>query len=308
MRAELLIMYYIVFGILYAVSLLPFRALYIISDVLYFLLYFVAGYRKKVVMENLQIAFPEKTAQERKAIARRFYRRFTDNWIETLKLMSISKDALDKRITKDLKALDTVYATGRNVHFVMGHQFNWEWANAGIPPFTPFKTLVAYAPITNKIVDRLFLYLRQRFGATMLPYNDMSRAMLPYRRTQYLLALVGDQNPGNPRKTYWLNFLGRPTAFMQGPEKGARLGNIPVVYLSFSRPRRGHYVMQTSLVDMNPGNSKEGDLTRQYVALLEKNIRQYPELYLWSHKRWKHNWSEAYEKSWIDTGKPPLLR
>jgi len=300
-------MYYIVFGILYFISLLPLRALYLLSDVLYFLLYHVVRYRKRVVLGNLALAFPEKTESERRAIARRFYRRFTDNWIESLKLLSISEKNLGKRITTDLEALHTVYATGRNVHFLMGHQFNWEWANAGIPPRIKFKTLVAYSPITNKIIDRLFLYLRQRFSAVMLPYNDMARAMLPYRRVQYLLALVADQNPHNPKKSYWLNFLGQPTAFVQGPEKGARLGNIPVVYLSFSRPRRGHYHMQTTLVNMNPGNSSEGELTRQYVALLEENIRRHPELYLWSHKRWKHNWSEAYEKLWIDTGKPPLF-
>ncbi|MBS1566610.1 MAG: lysophospholipid acyltransferase family protein, partial [Bacteroidetes bacterium] len=285
-------MYYIVFGILYLFSLLPFWVLYGISDILYFLLCFVIRYRRSVVLGNLRVAFPEKTEQERMAIARRFYRRFTDNWLETLKLMSISHKALAKRFTADLKALDDVYETGRNVYFVMGHQFNWEWANAGITPFLRFKVLVAYSPISSKIMDRVFLYLRHRFGSTMLPYNDMGKAMLPYRRMQYLLALVGDQNPSNPRKSYWLNFLNRPTAFLQGPEKGARLANIPVVNLSFSRPRRGHYHMQTTLIDMNPGESKEGDLTRKYVALLEKNIRLHPELYLWSHKRWKQTWSD----------------
>lgn len=300
-------MYYIVFGILYLVSLLPFWALYIISDLLYFVLCFIIRYRRPVVMGNLQVAFPEKTDKERRAIARRFYRRFTDNWLETLKLMSISKKSLAKRMTSDVRALDEVYATGRNVHLVMGHQFNWEWANAGIPPVIRFTSLVAYSPISSKILDRIFLFLRQRFGSIMLPYNDMARAMLPYRRTQYLLALVGDQNPANPRKSYWLNFLNRPTAFLQGPEKGARLGNIPVVNLSFSRPRRGHYHMQATLVDMNPGSSAEGELTRKYVTLLEENIRLHPELYLWSHKRWKQTWSEAYLKLWIDDkSKPPL--
>jgi len=301
-------MYYIVFGLLYLISLLPFRVLYLLSDLLYFILYLVFRYRKRVVLDNLRVAFPEKTEKERRAIARRFYRRFTDNWLETLKLMSISKKALARRFTADLRALDKVYETGRNVHFVMGHQFNWEWANAGVTPMIRFKVLVAYSPISNKILDRIFLYLRQRFGSTMLPYNDMAKAMLPYRRTQYLLALVGDQNPSNPRKSYWLNFLNRPTAFLQGPEKGARLGNIPVVNLSFSRPKRGHYHMETTLVDMNPGTSAEGELTRKYVALLEKNIRLHPELYLWSHKRWKQSWSDAYMKLWIDDKDgPPRL-
>src|SRR4051812_39594963 len=111
-------MYYIVFGILYLISLLPFWALYIISDLLYFLLCFVIRYRREVVLGNLQVAFPEKTGKERRAMARRFYRRFTDNWLETLKLMSISKSSLAKRMTSDVKALDEVYATGRNVLLV----------------------------------------------------------------------------------------------------------------------------------------------------------------------------------------------
>jgi KDO2-lipid IV(A) lauroyltransferase len=123
--------------------------------------------------------------------------------------------------------------------------------------------------------------------------------MMPHRHSQYLLALVADQNPSNPLKSYWLNFMGVPTAFVQGPEKGARMGNIPAIFLSISKTGRGRYQMKGILLDNDPGTSAEGDLTRKYVATLEETIRNHPELYLWSHKRWKNEWKEDYRKLWI---------
>jgi KDO2-lipid IV(A) lauroyltransferase len=281
-------MYYIVFGFLYFVSLLPFWVLYLLSDFSYIILYYIIGYRKAVVIKNLSIAFPEKTEAERKAIAKKFYHNFCDNWIEALKLLSVSEKSVNKRISSNFEVFDQLYATGRCCHMLLGHQFNWEWGNAAVPMRVPFKVLVAYSPITSKIIDRLFLYIRRRFGCIMLPFNDMRRAMLPHRHSQYVLALVADQSPPNPLKSYWIDFLNTPTAFLQGPEKGARLGNIPVVYLAFSKPRRGYYHLEAKLLYDNPGTTKEGDLTAIYVKELENNIRQNPEIYLWSHRRWKH--------------------
>lgn len=298
-------MYYIVFGLLYIVSLLPFPILYLLSDCFYALLYYVIGYRKEVVMKNLLIAFPDKTDAARKSIAKDFYRNFTDNWIEALKLLSISEKNIGKRISTDFKIFDTIHVSGRCCHMLLGHQFNWEWGNASVPVRTSFKVLVAYSPISNQIFDRLFLYIRQRFGCIMLPFNDMRRAMLPHRHSQYILALVADQNPPNPLKSYWLNFLNTPTAFVQGPEKGARLGNIPAVYLAFSKPKRGYYHLEAKLLHDNPGSTTEGELTKIYVAELEKNIYANPSLYLWSHKRWKHEWKEQYAKLWVGEIKPP---
>jgi KDO2-lipid IV(A) lauroyltransferase len=293
-------MYYIVFGLLYFISLLPLRVLYIVADFFAFVLYYIIGYRKKVVLGNLALVFPEKTAAERRTIAKKFYRNFADNWIEALKMISISEKAILKRISIDFAAFEDVYKQGRCCHMLMGHMFNWEWGNAAIPTGVSFKVLVAYAPITSKIMERLFLYIRRRFGCVLLPFNDMRRAMMPHRHSQYLLGLVADQNPSNPLKSYWLNFMGVRTGFVQGPEKGARMGNIPAVFLSITKARRGHYHMKAVLLDNDPGTSGEGELTRRYVAALEDNIRACPELYLWSHKRWKHPWNEAYRKLWID--------
>ncbi|MEP6724266.1 MAG: lysophospholipid acyltransferase family protein [Bacteroidota bacterium] len=297
-------MYYIVFGILYLISLLPLPVLYLLSYFFYFVTYYIAGYRKEVVFKNLGIAFPEKTAAERKIIAKQFYRHFWDNWIEALKLISIPAATVRKRVSAGLSALKTVYASGRSCHILLGHQFNWEWGNAIVTLDASFTLLAAYSPLSNKIFDRVFLYIRSRFGTALLPFNDMRRAMLPFRHKQYALALMADQSPPGPDKTYWLNFFNTPTAFLKGPERGARLGNMPVIFISLSKPRRGYYHLETSLLADNAGLLAEGELTQKYVQALEDNIRRNPALYLWSHNRWKHEWREEYGKWWVGE-KPP---
>lgn len=287
-------MYYIVFGILYGISLLPFAVLYLLADLFYFITYYIIGYRKEVVFKNLLTAFPEKTAAERKKIAKQFYHYFWDNWIEALKLLSISKKTMLNRVSGNMAALEAIYKSGRSCHVLMGHQFNWEWGNAFVMSRERFPLLAAYSPLSNKVFDRLFLYLRRRFGTVLLPFNDMRRAMLPYRRGQYALALMADQSPSNLQKSYWIDFFNTPTAFIQGPEKGARQGNMPVVFVALSKRRRGYYHLEASLLTDNAAAMNEGELTKKYVQELEANIRRNPALYLWSHNRWKHTWKEEY--------------
>ena len=291
-------MYYLVFAFLYLLSLLPLSALYILSDACYAITYYLLGYRKEVVFKNLSIAFPEKSAAEQRAIAKQFYHHFWDNWMESLKLMSISGKALRRRISGDMMALHSLNAEGRNFYVLLGHQFNWEWGNAFVA-MDGVQLLCAYAPLSSKIVDRLLLHIRTRFGAVLLPFNDMRRSMLPYRNKQWLLALMADQSPPMPEKSYWLNFFGRPTAFLKGPERGARLANLPVVYVSLSKPSRGKYHLEASLLTNGAGQLQEGALTTLYAAALEESIRQQPALYLWSHNRWKHSWKEAYANTTV---------
>jgi Kdo2-lipid IVA lauroyltransferase/acyltransferase len=229
-----------------------------------------------------------------------FYRNFCDNWIETIKLLSISPAQLDRHVTCNFTVFDNIFANGRCCHLLLGHQFNWEWGNAVMSRKLSKKLLGVYSPISSKIVNRLFLYIRGRFGTVLLPFNDMRRAMIPHRHSQYVLAMIADQRPANPKKSYWLNFLNTPTAFFQGPEKGARLGNIPVAYFEITKIRRGYYHMEAKMLFATPGKTEEGELTRRYAAILEENIRKNPSGYLWSHKRWKHPWNEAYGKLWVD--------
>ncbi|HXB07953.1 MAG TPA: lysophospholipid acyltransferase family protein [Puia sp.] len=294
-------MYYVVYGCMYLLSLLPMWFLYGISDGIAFFLYAVIRYRRGVVLGNLQIAFPEKPAGERLRIAKRFYRNFTDNFIETIKLLSASEAFLKKRLVLDNpELLDHFYDQGRKLQAHLGHLFNWEIGNAAIPRLTRYPFLVAYMPLENKILDRLFLHLRSRTGSIPLPATRLQRAILPYRNQQYILALVADQSPGGPENSYWLNFFGRPTPFVRGPERGARIADIPVIFVRFYKLRRGHYHAELITIADHPGQLPEGELTRRYRNLLETAIRQQPDGWLWSHKRWKYPWSPEFSPFWID--------
>lgn len=294
-------MYYVVYGILYVVSLLPMWLLYPLADGLALLLYYVIGYRRKVTRDNLRLAFPEKTEAELIRIEKKFYRNFVDNFIETIKLLSASQAFIKKHFAIDnLEVLDNFYDQGRKCQLHLGHTFNWEIANVAMPLLCRYPFIVAYMPVENKIFERLFLHLRRRTGSILLPATRMQRAILPYRNTQYLLTLVADQAPGNPSQSYWLNFFGRPTPFVRGPERGARIGDIPAVFVRIYKTRRGHYRIFFTVLSEHPAELPEGELTRQYRSLLEDAIRQDPDLWLWSHRRWKTEYKKEFEKLWID--------
>jgi KDO2-lipid IV(A) lauroyltransferase len=296
-------MYYLILGLLYLFSFLPLWIIYRISDFISFLLHYVLGYRRKVLMKNLSIAFPEKTEKEKMALIKKFYRNFTDTFLEAIKLLSISEKSLRKRIQFDPSVFNELYRTGKSCQVHAGHNFNWEWVNVRVAKELLYPYLAVYIPIGNKVLDRLFKYFRERTGTTMLPATDMKNAMLPYRNKQYLLALVADQNPGDPSRGHWVKFFDRWTPFVTGPEKNARLNDIPVVFARFSKPKRGYYLVETKLATLHPAAMKEGELTLQYVRYLEEVIRKQPEVYLWSHNRWKWEMKEEYESRKIEDEK-----
>jgi KDO2-lipid IV(A) lauroyltransferase len=294
-------MYYVVYGLSYLLSMLPMWLLYGVSDGLSLMLYYVIRYRRGVVAGNLLIAFPEKTEAERTRIAKKFYRNFTDNFIETLKILSASPSFIRERFVIDNpEVIEDFYDSGRKLQLHMGHTFNWEIANVAMPLLTRYTFIVTYMPVENKIFERLFLKLRGLNGTVLLPATRMQRSILPYRHTQYVLALVADQSPGGPDISYWLNFFGRPTPFVRGPERGARIGDIPAVFAQIYKTKRGHYRSKLTTLADHPATLPEGELTRRYRRVLEETIREQPEVYLWSHKRWKMPWKDEYQKMWID--------
>jgi KDO2-lipid IV(A) lauroyltransferase len=288
------IMYYLVYGVLYLFSLLPLPVLYLFSDFAFVLLYYVFGYRKEVVNKNLLQAFPEKTEKERKKIARKFYRNFTDTFIESIKMISSSTGFIEKRVSGNWDLINRIYATGRSVQVELGHNFNWEWANDVAAKKIHFTFLAVYMPITNKIFDRLFYKLRSRNGTVLLPASNMREAFLPYRDKQYMLGLAADQNPGNPAHAWWFPFFGKPTPFVKGPERGARMNNTITVFAFIHKPKRGYYEVVFEKVNENPVTLPEGELTKMFVRYLENVIRKYPDMWLWSHRRWKWEWKEEY--------------
>jgi len=295
------IMYYLVYGLTYGMSLLPTRVLYGISDGIAFLLYSVIRYRRRVVLNNLRNAFPEKPERERLQIARKFYRNFTDSFMETVKLLSASPAWLERHFVIDNpEVMEDFAREGRKIQLFLGHLFGWEVANVAMPRLTRFKFIVVYMPFANKVFERLFIRLRGRTGTVLLPATGMQRAILPYRNTVYALALVADQAPGGPENSYWLNLFGHPTAFIRGAERGSRTGDIPAVFARVYKSGRGRYRARLTTMADHPAGLPEGELTLRYRDLLEAAIREQPATWLWSHKRWKFAWNESFACYWID--------
>jgi KDO2-lipid IV(A) lauroyltransferase len=298
-------MYYLVYGFFYLLSLLPLWMLYGLSNFTCWLLFRVFGYRKWVVKMNLALAFPNKTEAEREAITRAFQLNFTDTFIETIKLFSANKKWLMEHFKGDFHVMNELYDKGLKCQVHMGHNFNWEMGNLAYNYYCKHPMLGVYMPLQNKTMDRIFKKLRSRTGTILLPATDMRRSILPFRDKQYLIGLVADQVPANPNRSWWLNFFKMPTAFIPGPEKGARAGNVPVVFVHITKEKRGHYYLHATLAAENPAQLPEGELTRQYRDFLEEAMKQNPEMWLWSHRRWKKPWDKSYQSHWIDVLSPP---
>lgn len=298
-------MYYIIYPLLYLVSLLPFFILYGISNVVAWLLYAVFKYRKDVVMGNLIIAFPEKSAEERKKIAQNFYRYFTDTLMESLKFISLSKKQLLKRSTGSFDLINKLIDKGYNINLMAGHQFNWEYANLLYAYHLKIPFVGIYMPIKNKAFEKIFYNFRNRYGTILISATDFKNKMHDVFKNQYLLALAADQNPGLPTSGYWLNFFGKPTPFVMGPEKGAVKNNAAVVYIGFKKIKRGYYHFTTTLLCENSAHTQPGELTCLYRDVLEKTIKEDPANYLWSHRRFKFNWKPEYKNLWVDKTEAP---
>ncbi len=255
-------------------------------------------------MQNLEIAFPEKSNRERVKIAKAFYHNLLDSFIETIKLVSASRSFLEKRVTANWEVLDPLFKAGKSCQLHLGHTFNWEWGHHVLSNHTKYQVLVVYMPLSNGVLEKLMYRLRTRYGNKFIAAGKMSKSMEAFKETQYLLGLVADQSPGNLNNAYWMNFFGRPTGFVSGPEKGARAGNLLVLFTSIVKPRRGYYQAVLEVASEDPCVLEEGELTLRYAHYMEKAIRAHPEMWLWSHRRWKHSWNSAYAKNWIGEGLP----
>ena len=247
-------------------------------------------------MQNLAIAFPEKSLKERQKIARDFYRLFTNTMVETIKLISLSKKNLQKKFTGDATLLNEVLDKGKNLQVHAMHNFNWEIVNLNVSLQLRYPFLAVYMPIKNKIFEKITSDIRTRYGTIFLPAPKFKTHFHHYSKNPYILALVADQNPGTPSNAYWLPFFGKMAPFVTGPEKGARLNNTAVAFGNFYPIKRGHYGYDVKLITMNAAEMPEGELTRQFVHYVEECIRRHPENYLWSHRRWKHDYKEGYNK------------
>jgi KDO2-lipid IV(A) lauroyltransferase len=295
-RLYIEMMYYLIYGFLYTISLLPWWVLYLLSDVVYGILYYIIQYRREVVMNNLLIAFPEKTVEERTKIAKEFYHNFLDTFIETLKFLSLSDKGFSKRIAGNFELLSEIYATGKNVQLHSGHFFNWEYMNWGLSRNIPFPLVGVYAPIENKAFQKVMLKLRGKYKPIQVSTEEFKTRFHQIAKDRFALALIADQNPGIIQRAYWLPFFGRLTPFVTGPEKTARIYDTTVVFAHFYKEKRGFYRVNFEVFTDKPRETVRGEITKGYAAYLEKCIRSKPANYLWSHRRWKHDFKEEYGK------------
>ena len=289
-------MYYLLYGFLYLFSLLPWRLLYLLSDGVYVLLYYIFKYRRKVVASNLLIAFPEKTEAERIRISKEFYHNFLDTFIETLKFLSISDKEFSKRINGNFEIFRDLYASGQNVQIHSGHFFNWEYMNWAVPRYAPYPFIGVYKEVSNKAINKLILNLRQRYQSIMLSTYNFKTTFHQLAKGRYALGLYADQNPPNTGQSFWLPFFGKLTPFVTGPEKSARINNTAVVFVHHYKVKRGYYHADFTLVTTTPKDFGRGQLTKIYVDWLQESIRKKPFNYLWSHRRWKWEFREEYRK------------
>ena len=287
-------MYFIIYSFCYLFSLLPWRIMYWLSDFVAFILQRVIKYRVNVVQQNLAIAFPNKTKQERSKIANEFYQQFTDSFIETFKLLSMSDKTFNKRFTSNAEVLTDLYKTGQNVQIMAGHFFNWEFANWGAAKYGEYPFIGVYMPLSNPHFNKMILGLRKSYGSIMIPATNFRAQFQQFAtKGRYAMALAADQNPGNPLSAYWVSFFGQLTPFVKGPEKGAKLNNTAQVFVHFYSTKRGHYHSHYELMTTSPNYFKDGQLTALYVKVLEEKIKQNPSNYLWTHRRWRYTYDAA---------------
>ena len=299
--------YKIVYAIWYLLSLLPFWVHYLLSDFIYLILYKLVGYRKRVVRENLAISFPEKSKEELKRIERGFYHFLGDYLAESVKLMTISKRTLRRRLVfKNTEAIEECIESGQSCAVFLGHYCNWEWITS-LPLWVTPKAQCGqiYHPIENKDFDRLFLRLRQRLGAVCIPMQDTLRKILEFRQAgqPVVIGYISDQKPHWVNIHHWVDFLHHDTPVLTGTERIARRMNHAVFYLDVRRLRRGYYEAEFKLITREPQQMPEFKLTDIYYQMLEESIRRAPEFWLWSHNRWSRTREEFNERFEVIDGK-----
>lgn len=289
------LLYSLLGAILGGMARLPFRALYALSDVIFFLMYYVVRYRRRVVLDNIVASFPDMPASECRATARQFYRNFADYFVETVKLAHISDEEMMRRMEfENVATADRILRSGRSIVLYFAHCFNWEWA----PSITLWSDLKpgrdavfsqVYRPLVNKWFDSYFLKLRGRFHSESYPKRTVLRDLIKERRAGMpgICGFMSDQKPSHGDVAHVVNLLNHPTAMITGTEQVARKLDSAVMYMDMYKLRRGHYRIVMRLITETPSQLPEMAITERYASLLQQTIRRNPSIWLWSHKRWK---------------------
>ncbi|MEL6304835.1 MAG: lysophospholipid acyltransferase family protein [Bacteroidota bacterium] len=284
------LVYLLVYPILWLVSRLPFRLLYALSDGVFFLLYYAIGYRKKVVRENLALVFPDKAVSERIRIEKAFFKHMCDMFLEMIKTMGISNAQLQKRFTfENLEVLHNLEAQQKSVMLMLPHYASWEWA-ISLDAHVASKGYGIYQVIANKYFDQLVRSIREKFGTTLIG-TAVTRGTIAKNKRNGELSMYGilsDQSPMPQKAQLWTEFMDIRVPVHTGAETICRSHNLPAVYLKVTKQGRGYYSGVFHVLSENPKEEEDFTITKAFLRMVEKSIKEAPEFYFWTHKRWKH--------------------
>lgn len=280
------------YRIVYLISLLPFKVLYIFSDVLAWLACDVIKYRRGVVRRNLVASFPEKLEKDIRKIEKRFYRFLCDYFIETVKLASMSPDKMRRHLkVENIEEINEAVRQGQSVSLYLGHYCNWEWVSSLPLHIDPAaKCAQIYHPLENKTFDKLLYRLRTRFDANNIPMKDILPTLITWKKENVpsVTGYIADQAPGLNIHLF-VDFLNHETGAYTGPERISKFLGAKAVYGHMSRPKRGYYTLRFIPISENVKKENIFVTTRKYFTLLQDNIRETPQYWLWSHNRWKRS-------------------
>lgn len=275
-----------------ALAFLPLWLLYLLSDFLFYTVYYVVRYRRKVVRQNLIGSFPDKNPAEILKTEKKFYRYFCDLFVETIYITGISEKEYLRRIEyKNIDLVTSIYAEQKSVMMMTAHYCNWEWLSSMslvLPPEGPLEGI--YKELSNKKFDKFMFDLREKFGGRNIENKILFKTMLKNRQNAIysIYCMISDQRPAPGSSRHWLPFLNQDTSVLIGTEQLARKFDYPVVFLDMQRPKRGYYVCEFIMISEQPKLEADNEITRKYMELLEKKINDKPEFWLWTHNRWKH--------------------
>lgn len=284
-----LILALILIFFIFLLGIIPFFLLYLFSDSMYIVLYRIFGYRRKVIYKNLSQSFPELNKKDLNKLMSRAFKNLADIIVEGIKGFTMTHGQI-KRRHKILnpEIVEPFHKDGKSIIALPTHYGNWEWG--ALSPglyFKDYNIVAFYKPLTNKYVDRFIRKNRARTRVTLASIYETAKTFERLKDTPTIYIMAADQSPSNRKRSYWVDFLGRDTAFLHGPEDYARKYDIPLVYTEIQRVKRGYYELNLSIMADKPTELKEGEITRRYAKMLEAQILKKPENWLWSHRRWK---------------------
>ena len=279
------IFYYI---LILPLSLLPYPLLYLLSDIFFLIMYRVIGYRKEVVFANLRNSFPNKSNQELKKIMSDFYRHLCDIIMESVKGFTISEKQLRKRLIIKNPEFSNYFADkGQSIIFVGGHYNNWEICAQAFALYSKHKCIGIYKPLSNAFINDQIYTSRSKYGMHLISMKQTKKSFEDGDEPKAIV-FGSDQNPANPKRAHWVQFLNQDTGVLFGVERYAKEYDWPVVFVSISKVKRGHYEVEYSLITDSPTEQPHGKITEDFTKRLEQDIINQPQYWLWSHKRWKH--------------------